>query len=700
MGRQVTTRAYDNSYSGGAISNKAYDAAPDGTTSLKKVSFGVFGYHSAYQTLNAWGNWNATTNSINKAANFMYNEHVTWSTANPADQWVYSPVKYWPNGIDTANAANDPSNTATEQGPQYLSFFAYAPYVGLSDGSDITTGNPTGVTTAVPTTENASGYGIVAMSKNNETSDIQLKYKFGAAADESSAIDMLWGLRGQNTYSETDGENNTITTLTGNDYNTDLTKQTVDEKVKFLFKHALARVGGSTSSSTAAGSNQICGFKVVVDVDKNDKTNSTTATDHSSQLDYFALNFDNEITLVTIKEVKIRDQYTYSQESGSTISSTRSDFLTEGWFNIMKGTWSTTASNETTHPNGVTYSVEAKNNQTVDNTTPYALNEYIKEPTTAPTSTNITSDKWSYGDDYGVDLSAKNLFADENVPGLLLIPGTGNNTLYVTVDYIVRTVDTKLSTQFTNIEQVITNKVVLDGSILKPNQYYTIIMHLGLTSVKFEAVVSNWQEKSDSNVDENGEEQGGSTVNKESIWLPSNVVAARNISVSAPAAAGDVKVVLDGMAIGSYTSSNTAVIANGTATAGRNELTATLSANTTNQPKVTTVTITDSATPTANVYTITITQAADATYTLTPTVIGQAASSTGTITVGGVTVSSVTATTTPSGLTSSVSGNIVTYTANSANDTGDVKTYDGIVLTISDGTNNYEYTTSITQAKD
>ena len=534
----AATRAYEGGYTGGSITNTTTD---DGTTALKSVGFGVFAYHSGYQKITPWGNWNATTNSINKEANFMYNEKVTWSTSNPANQWIYSPVKYWPNGTDAANAANSPSNTATESGAQYLSFFAYAPYVALAtSGTDITTDLPTtpaAMTAAVPTTENASGYGIVAMSKNTEQSDIQLKYKFGTAADEAHAIDMLWGLRGSKVYSETDGDNNTETTL-GSVYNTDLTKQTVDEKVNFLFKHALARVGGSTKSTTAAGSNQICGLKVVVDVDKN---SNTPGVGQSNQEAYFGTDFDNTVTLVTIKSVNIRDQYTYSKETGSTINETRSDFNTEGWFDIMKGQWTKSSSNSTTHANGVTYSVTANNEESVDNAAPYALNTDIAEPTTALTkasNVNIETGKWKDLTPTGVNLTAKNVYANENIPGLLLIPGTtGSNTLYVTVDYIVRTVDTKLNNGFTEVEQVITNKVTLNNDVLNPNNYLTLVMHLGLTSVKFEAIVSNWQYKSDSDITEEGEETGGSTENLEYIWLPSNVVSSTSTSLSATSGA-------------------------------------------------------------------------------------------------------------------------------------------------------------------
>ena len=126
-----------------------------------------------------------------------------------------------------------------------------------------------------------------------------------------------------------------------------------------------------------------------------------------------------------------------------------------------------------------------------------------------------------------------------DIPGILLIPGTNGNTLYVTVDYTVRTADKKLANSFTEVNQVITNEVTLGGAApnnLEPNKLYTLLMHLGLTSVKFQAVVSDWQMYSDSSIDEDGHETGGSTDNEASVWLPSNVVAytvAKNVEANA-----------------------------------------------------------------------------------------------------------------------------------------------------------------------
>jgi len=512
----------------GAQGTRAGATGDINTTKLQEsgYGFGVFAYHTGTTDFASW---------TRVAPNFMYNQSVQWST----NKWDYQPVKYWPNGTDAANETNAPSNSATEANAQKLSFFAYAPYVqayqdvpyessneyiGIASGAtEDEEGEAVLTTSPAPT---SAQNGIVAMSKNTETGDMYVKYILNPAADANRKfVDLLWGLRGQVTYDETDNSDNTESTL-GAVYNVNLTKQNVDEKVKFLFKHALARVGGNTSKASSSTTNkQISGLKVVVDVDAN---STTSGAGTSSQTTYFSTDFSNTKTLVTIEEVSIRDKYTYDQEQ-TVKQNWTSDFLTDGWFDIMTGTWSNTNTvlKHTTGEHGVTYSVKADKNGT-----DYALNPDIMEGTVK----NSTGADWQASDNSaagytggatGVTTTAKDVYSeDADVPGLLLIPGNNDNTLYVTVKYIVRTADANLSTGYTEVAQTITNKVQLNGSVLKPNTYYTLVMHLGLTSVKFEAVVADWSTADDSTFDENGTEQGSGTAATTSVWLPSNVVTA------------------------------------------------------------------------------------------------------------------------------------------------------------------------------
>jgi len=252
-----------------AVTTRAGYAGDLTNTTIKneKAGFGVFAYYSDNQTISAWGSWNPTTPvAITKAPNFMYNEGVIWNDGK--NNWIYDPVKYWPNGKDTYNPDATPSNTATEKEAQYLSFFAYAPFVEHkatayahdAENSKVgSTANDVPAGTAVYTIDDPTAVqnGIVAMSQNSAENDMYVKYILNPAADANNKfVDLLWGLRGQNSYAQTSTTANDVATL-GSAYNTDLTKQIVGEKVKFLFKHALALVGCHTSKATSGRGKQV-----------------------------------------------------------------------------------------------------------------------------------------------------------------------------------------------------------------------------------------------------------------------------------------------------------------------------------------------------------------------------------------------------------------------------------------------------------
>lgn len=545
MGRTGTRATEPQAYTSGPIDDA--DDATNNVTSLAKAQFGVFAYYTGdknyREAYNTWGTGTWKTTETNKYPNFMYNEHLMWSTSSPVDMWIYSPVKYWPNGDDQGSAGNttaNPSNTAVQNATAKLSFFAYAPYMEegtttATTGSDI----PTGVTAKdvkTPLTIDDDGdpgtaevsNGIVAISDNVSPTDVWVKYMMPVAT-EDKAVDLLWGIRGKKTYNEADASDNTVTNLTDNTYNTDLTKQATGERVSFLFKHALTKIGGVTATATESvdGQPSKCGFKVVVDIDKN--SDAPTTEGQSDQTSYFADNFSNATTLVTLKAVKIRDLSSVVADNDVTgITTGASDLRKSGWFDIESGTWH--LDNAAT---GGKYSVVADYTSTADanlNTSPYSLNVKIKEIGAGKNGSGAGKElvsgnaSWSASNPVGVTTTPTDVFANENVPGLMLIPGGAAQTLYITVNYVVRTADPKLAAGFSEVEQTITNKVTL--SSLSPNKYYTIIMHLGLTSVKFQAVVADWATNNATEYDEDGTvvDPGTPTDNKEVIWLPSNVV--------------------------------------------------------------------------------------------------------------------------------------------------------------------------------
>ena len=116
------------------------------TGTHKNDGFGVFAYYTGENSYDE-----------NIVPNFMYNQKVTFSSPN----WIYSPIKYWPNEKD-----ND-----------HISFFAYAPWVQVDASTGAATGDKT--------------YGITGVSRNTFTGAPIVNYI--ATTDLSKGVDLCWG---------------------------------------------------------------------------------------------------------------------------------------------------------------------------------------------------------------------------------------------------------------------------------------------------------------------------------------------------------------------------------------------------------------------------------------------------------------------------------------------------------------------------
>lgn len=149
--------------------------ASEKTAFAENDKIGIFGY---YTTL---ANYSAVTNN---PTNFMFNQEVT----KGASDWTYSPLKYWPNDVNS------------EQGKGKVSFFAYYPMA-------------------------ATGTAI-ALDGTFSTAKIGDPLIIYTASDQTKQVDLLWGVN-----------------ITGTPYLDQTKPTTTTEKVTFTFKHALARVG-------------------------------------------------------------------------------------------------------------------------------------------------------------------------------------------------------------------------------------------------------------------------------------------------------------------------------------------------------------------------------------------------------------------------------------------------------------------------
>ncbi len=421
---------------------KGIDNTVGANVSTANVGFGVIAYNTG---ATEWAN-----DQDSYTPNFMYNQQVKWNSTTNA--WEYTPIKYWPNGIDAANAANSPSNTATENGVQKLSFFAYAPYVDKSaalSGVGITKINSS--EKAIGSEDGGTGNKLAAAPTVNYTlssSDVH------AAAN----VDLLWGVRGDAIYSETDNDDNTATA--GDTYNTSLTKENVPEKVNFLFKHALAKIGGYD------------GLKIVADIDGNG----------GGSIGYGTLD---EKSCITVRQITIQNTATATNYAGV--------------FHLATGAWSDLTGGTPTKGGLFNEDIKDGTSSTI------AMSDGATGIYAPESSLPTYSSSWSVE---GVTTTAKEVYKTNTQDGFYMIPGASMQ-LEVVINYDVSTVDGNIDGGYVRTNQVITNTVTLPAT-LESNKFYTLVIHLGLTSVKFSAEVANWD----------AEDVG----TEKEIWLPSNVV--------------------------------------------------------------------------------------------------------------------------------------------------------------------------------
>ena len=221
--RKLQTRA--------GVSGTLDDAA------LQRDGVGVFGY---YTGASAWSTYRGALTTTLPAPNFMYNQEVNYEPVS--EEWVYEPLKYWPN----ENLVADDQGATGVAEHSYLSFLAYAPY----SGSAVTLNDVTYNFVSDEGRFKSSGgeyydaqpkaSGILRMTANGATGDPLVTYRLAEKATD--LVDLLWGTRGKITYSEADGTAANNEEPEETSLNTDLTKQTTDEKVKFIFQHTLASI--------------------------------------------------------------------------------------------------------------------------------------------------------------------------------------------------------------------------------------------------------------------------------------------------------------------------------------------------------------------------------------------------------------------------------------------------------------------------
>lgn len=377
---------------------------------------------------------------------FMYNTKVYYSTG--AGAWVYSPIKYWPNefGAD-----------ATSEEVDHLTFFAYAPYVGASPATGIVEGDAT--------------VGITGLSRNSATGDPYVKYF--SSLYPAKCVDLCWGVAAEN-FSSAITATAVNNIAKGNPY-IDLVKPKVSDKINFDFKHALAALN------------------IQIDADVDDATHShANAVDAKTKIYVRSVSFEGFALKGALNLNSPTGSPGWNDISGSGRLSQEVVTVYDGRRDGKEGIAGAEAKNET--PIGL--------NPVIVQSVPYA-----STPTAGVTSTPVNLfDVSSYFAD--PDAPTVEETANALAASIFVIPNTEN--MKITIVYDVESKDDKLAGTLSDgvqhgstIENAISKSITITGNDLQieAGKKYSVKLHLGMTSVQFEADMEAWPTSAEAEAD-------------------------------------------------------------------------------------------------------------------------------------------------------------------------------------------------------
>lgn len=321
-----------------------------------------------------------------------------------------------------------------------ISFFAYAPYVAVTPSNGMVTGDNTS--------------GIVALSRNSVGGDPIVKYI--VSLDPTKCVDLCWGVSKNGLTASVDGNNNHV--AQGAPY-IDVVKLKTGDKIDYNFCHALSAINVTIDAAVDATT-------VGTDVDANTKI-FIRSVSFEGLATKGALNLNSTAANGPL--------WTDYSGSGTPLAEVLTVY--DGRRDGKEGVEGAVASNET--PTGL--------NPKLVQSKPY-------------TASDLTP---------GVTKTAVNLFnSTSSTASVFVIPSS--EPLKVTLVYDVETKDDKLSTLLSDgvthgstVENVISKNIQIGGSdfSLEAGKKYTIALHIGLTSVKFDASVSPWADGQSASAD-------------------------------------------------------------------------------------------------------------------------------------------------------------------------------------------------------
>lgn len=429
--------------------------------------FGVFGYYSDNEQY-----------SVYLKPNFMYNQQVLWD----GSIWKYEPAKYWPNEF---------GSDATSEDVDYLSFFAYAPYVkfvpssGAVDVSAIqsaTSGTQYGYDLSTQEgRDNAIEFlqkkNIIGTIRNTSTGDPMIKY--AVDWNPATSVDLLWGVAPETrTYNTI--TNNTTTLDAGKPY-INMLKMKNGEKVKFLLCHALAWLN------------------VQIDADFNDE--GVDGNVHGIGKDFTDGHTKIWIRSITFDGFAAQGSLNLNNETSTTLGSATVGLAK--WMDISGANELETGS--VTIYDGRKDGGEGVESNEATSEKPHTLNPQLIQ------TKQYTGDPYAAGGTLnegaghtGVTNTPQNLFESTTATDQIYVIPTSEK-VNVTIVYDVETADENLATYLSDgltrgssIQNRI-SKLDVFSAKLEAGKKYTLKLHLGMTDVKFDAEVQEWETGLDAN---------------------------------------------------------------------------------------------------------------------------------------------------------------------------------------------------------
>lgn len=413
---------------------------------IANKGFGVFAYYT-----------DGTTYSKTATPDFMYNQKVV----KTGDTWTYEPAKYWPNEYGT---------TAASEKTDYVTFFAYAPWTDFVPS----TGKPA---TTVARDQN---YNIIGIKDNAAMGDPIVQYVVDT--DPLTSVDLLWGVAKENPSSYYQPIAGATAPQAGFPFINMVKPSSASEgKLSFNLRHALAKV------------------KVTIDFIDDAATPDGPA----------AGTLNPAETRIYLREASISG---FALEGALNLNNTEAN---KPLWKDIDGDKQLAFADYVEFFDGRRDGYEGTANGFNNGEINALLNPALVENFCAPVLEGgiYKFAEWTAdgtGKTPGVTATPQFLFAtsevidiaDENQGFFYIIPRNGGQNVDLRLLYDVETIDGRVAglladrvTHGKSITNDLTKEAIFGDAIdFVPGKQYVIKIHLGMTSVKIDAKVTDWVE--------------------------------------------------------------------------------------------------------------------------------------------------------------------------------------------------------------